>query len=134
MRGGDAGDHKKKEGEEMSRILAVDDDLYILELYRGICREAGHELRTAEDAAGALSVYQDFHPDLIILDLDIPGGGGLKVYDRLRKILMLDIPVIFMTGTEEGLGGVSRDPRVRVMHKPINQPLLLGNISRLLEG
>ncbi|HBB67624.1 MAG: hypothetical protein A2X31_03810 [Elusimicrobia bacterium GWB2_63_22] len=118
----------------MSRILTVDDDLYILELYRGVLEEAGHALRTAEDAAGALVVYQEFHPELVILGFDIPGGGGMKVYDRLRKILMVDIPVIFMTGTEEGSGPVLLDPRVRVMHKPIDQALLLGNISRLLAG
>lgn len=118
----------------MSRILTVDDDLYMLELYKGILEEAGHELKTAEDAAGALVIYQEFHPELVILDLDIPGGGGMKVYDRLRKILMVDIPVIFVTGTEEGLGTVSRDLRVRVMNKPLDQALLLGNISRLLTG
>lgn len=118
----------------MSRILAVDDDLYILELYKGILGEAGHEFRTAQDAAGAIMAYQDFHPELIILDLDIPGGGGMRVYDRLRKIFMLDIPLIFMTGAEEGLESVSGDPQVRIMRKPIDQQLLLQNISGLLAG
>lgn len=118
----------------MSRILAVDDDLYILELYKEILGEAGHEFSTAQDAAGALMAYQEFHPELIVLDLDIPGGGGMRVYDRLRKLFMLDIPVIFMTGAVEGLEALSRDPHARVMRKPIDQTLLLQNISRLLAG
>ena len=53
----------------MSKIMAVDDDLYILDLYKTILTEAGYEVGTAEDAMSAVTKFQEFKPDLLILDV-----------------------------------------------------------------
>ncbi len=64
----------------MFKIMAVDDDLYILELYKTILVEAGYEVETAEDAMSAITKYQEFKPDLLILDVEMPAGGGVKSF------------------------------------------------------
>ena len=56
----------------MHKILAIDDDLYILDLYKALFVDAGFEVRVAEDALSAIMAFSDFNPDLVILDMDIP--------------------------------------------------------------
>ena len=116
----------------MAKILAVDDDLNILELYREIFAKAGFEVFTAEDASGAMGKFQEVKPDLVILDVDMPAGGGQKVFDRLRNLLMTTTPVIFSTGSPESVAGFAR-PDVIVLKKPVNPEVLIDAAKKLLK-
>jgi CheY-like chemotaxis protein len=108
----------------MARILAVDDDLSILEIYKEIFAGAGFEIATAEDAVSAVTRYQDFKPDLLVLDVDMPAGGGQKVFDRLRNLFQTATPIIFSTGMPES---------VAVLKKPVNAGQLVAEAKRLLK-
>jgi two-component system chemotaxis response regulator CheY len=117
----------------MAKILAVDDDLFILELYKEIFSKAGFEIHTAEDASGAMAKYQEVKPDLLVLDVDMPAGGGQKVFDRLRNLLLTATPIIFSTGTPESVAGLAKNLNVVVLKKPVNPETLIDTAKKLLK-
>jgi len=117
----------------MAKILAVDDDLCILELYKEIFTKAGFEIYTAEDASCAMAKFQDVKPDLIILDVEMPAGGGQKVFDRLRNLLLAATPIIFSTGTPESVAGFAGNHNVLVLKKPVEPATLINAVKKLLK-
>ena len=116
----------------MAKVMAVDDDLYILDLYKTILMEAGYEVETAEDAMSCVAKFQEFKPDLLILDVEMPAGGGGKVFDRLRSLFMVTIPIIFSTGVPEKVERYASRDNVTVLKKPVNKETLLTEIKKLL--
>ena len=67
------------------RVLIVDDHAIVRAgLRRLLAEEAGFELREAADGKEALALGRDWRPDLVILDLNLPGLGGLELIRRLR--------------------------------------------------
>jgi DNA-binding response OmpR family regulator len=80
----------------MARILAVDDEDNILDLIkRGL---VGHEVITAPDGLTALKEARRSAPDLILLDVTMPGMTGFEVCRRIRTAPdLMSIPVIFLT-------------------------------------
>jgi DNA-binding response OmpR family regulator len=80
------------------RILVVDDDKYIRRLVRTLLEAEGMECHEAEDGFEALSTARELHPDLIILDVMLPGLDGYKI-SRLLKFdeKFADIPIIMVT-------------------------------------
>jgi two-component system, OmpR family, response regulator MprA len=80
------------------RILAVDDDIEILDvLSRGLKFE-GYEVDTAEDGEKALARFKETAPDLVLLDVMMPGMDGLEVAREIRK--MRDTPVLMLTAKD----------------------------------
>lgn len=70
----------------MPQILVVDDDRHQRLLLREILEEDGHRVREATDGSAALAAVQAQRPDLIILDINMPGLDGLQVLRRLHDI------------------------------------------------
>jgi len=117
----------------MAKILAADDDPAMLEYYKALFSEEGLEIETAVDGASALDKYLDTHPDLLILDVDMPNGGGERVFSVIRRILQLGKPVIFVTGLPEKVQGMALTYRwVSIFRKPAKGDELLGEVKRLL--
>jgi len=116
----------------MPKILAVDDDLCLLELYKEIFTKAGYEIHLAEDASSAMMKYQAVKPDLLVLDVDMPAGGGQKVFDRLRNLLLASTPIIFSTGSPEKVAGFIKNPNVAVLKKPVIPEILIETVRKLL--
>jgi len=117
----------------MAKILAVDDDLSILELYKEIFTKAGFEILTAEDAISALTRFQDFKPDILVLDVDLPAGGGQKVFERLRSIFLVGIPIIFSTAFPERVENLKKNFNVVILKKPVIAETLIGEAKKLLK-
>jgi len=80
-------------------IMAIDDELEILRLLRNILEDEGYDFVGAGNGDAAFSLMQKRHPDLIILDIMMPGLNGFQVLDRIRQ--ESDIPVIMLTGMGE---------------------------------
>jgi signal transduction histidine kinase/CheY-like chemotaxis protein len=77
------------------RILVVDDDLNIQEIFRRALEPEGHEVRLAEDGESALRMAKEASPNVIILDLLLPKMTGDEVLKRIRQDpATADIPVI----------------------------------------
>lgn len=86
---------------EKKRILVVDDQTYILQILKFVLEAEGFEALTASNGSEAVEVSQRERPDLIVLDVYMPGMDG---YDACRRLKAdprtRDIPVILLTARE----------------------------------
>lgn len=123
---------KAEAARQKPKVLVVDDDLTILELYKDFLGPAGFEVQTAEDAVSALAIFQEFKPALVILDVDIPGGGGKSVFERLRIQLAAPTPIIFSTGSPEEVQALEKNMNVVVLKKPLVPATILEAIRKML--
>ncbi len=84
------------------KILVVEDDEDILQLLTFTFESAGFEVRTASNGRDGLALAMDFRPDLILLDLMLPGMSGLDVCKELRRVPEVSsTPVIMLTARGE---------------------------------
>lgn len=120
------------------RILIVDDEPKVCQLLRGFLEQQGYEVFQTHQGDSALSQAQALHPDVIILDVLLPGSlDGVQVYHRLKgKSSTRRIPVLFLTATEPwGSVKTQRLPlgeHVAVMGKPFYLEAVLQELQRLL--
>ena len=116
----------------MSKVLIVDDDAHIRASLRRTLAFEGYQVREAGDGTGALEAALDELPDLVILDLMLPGIDGVEVCRRLREVN--DVPILMLTAREgtssqvEGLDAGADDYLV----KPFVKDELLARIRALL--
>jgi two-component system OmpR family response regulator len=117
-----------------ARLLVVDDEATIRELLSGSLRLAGFEVMTAASGAEAVRAAASGRPDLVLLDVLMPDGGGFEALRRIRSG-GAEIPVIFLTARDEeadrvtgfALGG---DDYVT---KPFSLNELIGRIRAVLK-
>jgi two-component system alkaline phosphatase synthesis response regulator PhoP len=76
-------------------ILVIDDEPKIVKLARDYLEKGGFRVVTAEDGVTALAQARHQHPDLVVLDLNLPGVDGLDVCRALRR--ESDVPIIMLT-------------------------------------
>ena len=79
-----------------ARVLVVDDDPTVAEVVIDYLRNAGLEPRHVPDGLAALALAQEWRPDLVVLDLMLPGIDGLEVCRRLRKAWDEQAPPVIM--------------------------------------
>jgi DNA-binding response OmpR family regulator len=85
----------------MKTILVVDDERKIVDLARDYLEHAGFAVVTAADGEAAIDAVQRRHPDLVVLDLGLPGLDGLDVTRRIRRDS--NLPVIMLTARDDEL-------------------------------
>src|SRR5574337_876023 len=81
------------------KILVVDDEPEIVRLVRAYLERAGFAVVTASEGREALAVFRHERPNLVILDLNLPGLDGLDVCRAMRRDS--DIPIIMLTARLE---------------------------------
>ena len=114
------------------RILVVDDDPDIRGLVRELLDRRGFAVTEAKDGQEALRVFFDQRPDLVVLDVGMPGLDGWKTLERIRELS--DVPVVMLTAkaTElektRGLRGGADD----YVTKPFGRQGLIARIEALL--
>jgi CheY-like chemotaxis protein len=85
-----------------ARLLLVDDDDALAEMYALQLTASGFHVTTARSGAEALQLVVDVVPDLIYLDLGLPGMTGLEVLERLRRApRTAEVPVVILTNFSE---------------------------------
>lgn len=82
--------------KSMGKVLIVEDEKNLLELYRMELEEEGYSVATAESGEAALRVSEEFQPDLVVLDIKLGGEEGLRVLSDL-KYQNRERPVILNT-------------------------------------
>ena len=86
----------------MALIMVVDDDPGVITLVERGLKEEGHEIITAGHGVQALRIMQERRPNLVILDIIMPGTNGLEVCERMRRSPGLcDVPILFLTKKDE---------------------------------
>jgi two-component system OmpR family response regulator len=115
------------------KILVVDDDPGVRELLDDFLRSRGYEVDTASDGAAALAALHRFTPDLVLLDLMMPGINGMQVL-RDRPESAREVPVIVVTAvTEEEIGRAAlRAGAMDYVTKPIDLLYLERTIATAL--
>jgi two-component system, OmpR family, response regulator MprA len=114
------------------RVLIVEDDEAIADVLRRTLRQEGHEVRSSVDGVDALRAAEEFIPDLVILDLGLPGLDGVEVCRRLRD--ESDVPILILTARSdlgdrvEGLDSGADDYLV----KPFERQELLARMRALM--
>jgi len=79
----------------VAEVLVVDDDQTVREVVVSYLRAGGHEVTAVGNGEAAVSAMQRHRADLVVLDLMLPGVGGLEVCRRLRETT--DVPIIMLT-------------------------------------
>ncbi len=116
------------------KILVVDDERDIAMALKIRLKDNGYNVITAFDSVQAYTTAQKEKPDLIILDVFIPGGGGFVVAERLKKSSETQhIPIIFLTGISGEEERAFRAGACSYLMKPYNPPVLLEEVRRALE-
>ena len=83
----------------MSRIILIDDDQDLPELTRSFLVNEGYEVLIFHEAEPAIAEIKRHKPDLILMDVMLPGINGAEAIQEIRKDPQLrNIPVIFLTG------------------------------------
>ena len=91
------------------RALVVDDEANLSELLRMAMGNEGWDARTASKGQEALNIIREFAPDLLILDIMMPGLDGMEVLKRVRATGN-DVPVLFLTArdaVQDRIAGIS---------------------------
>ena len=117
------------------RVLLVDDDVAVLQMLSLALTKAGYDVLQAQDALQGVTRAIRDSPDIVLLDLIMPGGGGFIVLERIKRSSKTRlIPIIIISGS------VDPDVETRAQqlgvrdffHKPYDLLELLARISSLL--
>jgi CheY-like chemotaxis protein len=92
-----------QQGQKPRRVLIVDDDVDATEMLAQALKAAGHEVREEHDGTSALVAAAQFQPDVVLLDLGLPGMDGIEVARRMRSYPQLgDVRIVALTGFGQG--------------------------------
>ena len=120
----------------MSRILIVEDNARNLKLVRDVLQVKGHSTLEAGTAEEGLAIARAEHPDLILMDIQLPGMNGIEAFRRLRaEEATRSIPVVAISAS------VMQDARREItdagfdgfVEKPIKLQDFLQSVARALE-
>ena len=95
----------------MTKIAIIEDDQVINQMYRMKFEAAGFDVATASDGEAGVAIVKKFHPDLILLDLQMPNMNGVEALSLIRTLPShKQTPVIVLTklGEEEAPDGLRK--------------------------
>jgi DNA-binding response OmpR family regulator len=117
------------------RILIVDDDFEIAEPVRFALEALDYEVVHMPDGRQGAAKLDTYEPDLMVLDMMMPGQSGFLVLEHVRRTKRDRVRVIMVTGNE----GVRHESYARMLgvddyiHKPFPMDRLVASVQRLLE-
>ncbi len=84
---------------KQKKILVVDDEVQIIRVMRRILAAHHYDIRTASDGESGFELFQDWQPDLVVTDLQMPNTNGLELCRKLREIS--NVPIIVLSVRDE---------------------------------
>jgi two-component system nitrogen regulation response regulator NtrX len=117
-----------------ARLLVVDDEPQILQVVSGILQDEGFEVVTAADGETALKLVAEDSPDLVLLDIALPGKDGLEVLQELKgRYANLPVVMISAYGSVENAVKATRLGAYDFIEKPPNADNILLTVRNALE-
>lgn len=119
----------------MARVLIADDSRFQVQMLASWLTPTGFEVISAVDALQTWMSALRSHPDVILLDINMPGGTGIEVLKRLRMSNKTQhIPVIVISGeTNPEIEATARSlGAAEFLHKPVEQEQLRQSVNRAL--
>ena len=121
----------------MKKVLVVDDEPSIRRLLSVALGNRGFEVFEAEDGLAALGAIKAHEPDLVVLDVMMPGMTGHEVHDKLRqREETKELPILFLSaaGTfEEQHRNIASDPFADYLPKPFKPSEVADHIDAMLD-
>ncbi|MET4025107.1 FixJ family two-component response regulator [Marinobacter sp. MBR-99] len=116
-------------------VYVVDDDAGMLESTQWLLESVGLEVRAYSDGRQFLDAVEDQRPGCVILDIRMPGLGGLNVQEELQK-RGLEIPIIFVSGHADVpiVVRAFKSGAFDFIEKPFNEQLLLDSVQQALQS
>ena len=115
-------------------LLVVDDEPQILKVVSGILQDEGFEVKTAPDGENALRLVAEEAPDLVLLDIALPGKDGLEVLQELKaRYAALPVVMISAYGSVENAVKATRLGAYDFIEKPPNADNILLTVRNALE-
>jgi len=113
----------------VKKILVVDDDISINSFVCAALKKAGYDTESAFDGHHCLELFSKYLPDLIILDINMPGLGGIEVCEKISKIS--NIPIFFLSSMKDKktLNKVFTSNAIYFLNKPVKVTELLKKIK-----
>ncbi|MGD9240086.1 MAG: response regulator [Desulfobacterales bacterium] len=112
------------------KILIIDDDPVVVKYLMAVFSDNGYESCSASSSMEGLDVVKKENPDLICLDLQMPGEWGPRFYRKLRKDKKLkDIPIIVVSGID---GDHAIKDAVAFVKKPFDPEKLIGIVKNTI--
>ncbi len=118
------------DGPTAGSVLVVDDDAGIRELLRTILAGAGYAVHTAMDGGEALRLFREHHPDVILLDLHMPGVDGWGFARAYQKEPGPHAPVVIITAAQDAQRSAAEIGAVGHLAKPFDLGELLAVVER----
>jgi len=118
----------------MAKILVVDDEQSIRNMMRITLQADGHDVVTAEDGPSAIEAYKKESPEVVLLDVRMPGMDGVEVLRRIKK-MDKDSEVVIVTGHGDMDMAIQclRQDASNFLAKPVSDDLLAHALKRSLE-
>ncbi|KZY96742.1 MULTISPECIES: twitching motility response regulator PilH [Thalassolituus] len=119
----------------MARILVVDDSPTETEAFRAVLEKNGHEVLNAENGADGVAVARQELPDLVLMDIVMPGLNGFQATRQLtRSPETKNIPVVIVTTKDQETDRVwgKRQGASGYLVKPVSESRLLSEINALI--
>jgi CheY-like chemotaxis protein len=118
------------------KIMIVDDEESLIELIRAVMEQEGYEVTTAINGEEALNKLKSVKPDLIILDMMMPGMSGREVCDKIRSNPETkDLKIIFLTVAKFSEAGKDVLKKMKVLdyiNKPFNNDDLTKRVKKIV--
>ena len=119
----------------MGKVLIVDDDPQLRQSFEKLLTEEGHTVQTAANGESGLVMVRESPPDLVVMDVRLPGINGLEASRAMRKVEP-KLPIIIMTayGTTETAIEATKEGAFDYILKPFNVPDVLALVRDALEA
>ena len=121
-------------GVERKHILVVDDDLSTLVYLQKLLLGAHYRVTAVENSNKALKSVREDMPDIVVLDLIMPGMDGYALCTLLRRTEKFKAPILVLSGraTEKDVQAATDAGAAAFLHKPVKSEELLAKVAELL--
>lgn len=121
----------------MARVLVIDDEKDIAEIVQIVLQLGGHEVRQCNEPDTAVDVALEYKPDLILLDVVMPGVDGYDVFHEIKgQAALKDTPIAFLTSNNKSVDlmvGLHVMKAEDYITKPFGKQELLDRVNALLK-